>query len=205
MTPDEFDHHLLNLTTLLLPLVLLVCQFVSSAFLILQSDTIIWRMKTFITFIRNSDMARCASAIIVSLLVTSATFLPLLLQGAQGSPVPVPAAQPLPQPQPQPQPFPSPQAHGRPPVSGYYPEPEPCHGNCSWIHDPSILYEDGLYWRFSTSGNIAVATAPSLSGPWEYRGALLHNGTKIFLREDQDIWVELSFFLHRSRPAIPHS
>ncbi|KAH7371133.1 glycosyl hydrolase [Pyrenochaeta sp. MPI-SDFR-AT-0127] len=137
------------------------------------------------SFLRDSDITRFTSALLISLIITSATFLPLLLQGAQGSPVPGPVAHP----QPQPQPLPDPQAHGRPSVSGHYPEPEPCHGNCSWIHDPSIFYENGIYWRFSTSGNIAVATAPSLSGPWTYRGALLHNGTKIFIRNDQDIWA----------------
>jgi arabinan endo-1,5-alpha-L-arabinosidase len=84
----------------------------------------------------------------------------------------------------------------RPIVSGIYPEPEPCHGNCSWIHDPAILYEDGTYWRFTTSGNIGIANAPSLEGPWTYRGALLDNGTIIHLRDDQDIWV-------RSRNHLP--
>jgi arabinan endo-1,5-alpha-L-arabinosidase len=74
-----------------------------------------------------------------------------------------------------------------------YPNPEPCHGNCSWIHDPSIFYDDGTYWRFSTSGNIAMATASSLEGPWEYRGALLHNGTKIHVADDQDIWASLYY------------
>jgi hypothetical protein len=73
-----------------------------------------------------------------------------------------------------------------------YPDPEPCQGNCSWIHDPSIYYEDGTYWRFSTSGNIAVATAPSFGGPWEYQGALLSNGTRIDVSENQDIWASLS-------------
>ncbi|KAJ4364526.1 hypothetical protein N0V83_009121 [Neocucurbitaria cava] len=52
-----------------------------------------------------------------------------------------------------------------------------------------IIYEDGVYWRFTTSGNVSIATAPSLSGPWQYRGALLPQGTKIFLRDDQDIWA----------------
>lgn len=93
------------------------------------------------------------------------------------SPLPLPIAEP------------HPQADSRPPKSGIYPEPQPCSGNCTWIHDPSIIYEDGLYWRFSTSGNIAIATAPSLVGPWTYKGALLTNGTKISIREDQDIWV----------------
>ena len=70
-----------------------------------------------------------------------------------------------------------------------YPDPSPCAGNCSHIHDPSIFYENGTYWRFSTSGNIAVATAPSLKGPWKYQGPLLSEGTKIRVTSDQDIWV----------------
>ncbi|KAH7084519.1 glycosyl hydrolase [Paraphoma chrysanthemicola] len=63
------------------------------------------------------------------------------------------------------------------------------HGNCSRIHDPSILYENGTYWRFATSGNIGIANSPFLQGPWTYRGALLHKGTSIHLRKDQDIWA----------------
>jgi arabinan endo-1,5-alpha-L-arabinosidase len=51
------------------------------------------------------------------------------------------------------------------------------------------MYEGETYWRFTTSGNIAVATAPFLEGPWTYRGALLHNGTSINLHANQDIWV----------------
>lgn len=74
-----------------------------------------------------------------------------------------------------------------------YPEPAPSSGNISWIHDPSIIYEDGAYWRFSTSGNIAVATAPSITGPWTYKGALLRDGTKIHIADNQDVWASHSF------------
>ncbi|KAF2109897.1 glycosyl hydrolase [Lophiotrema nucula] len=70
-----------------------------------------------------------------------------------------------------------------------YPNPEPCTGNCTWIHDPSLIKKDGLWYRFSTSGNIAIATAPAITGPWEYRGALLDKGTSIFVADGQDIWA----------------
>ncbi|KAF1949539.1 Arabinanase/levansucrase/invertase [Byssothecium circinans] len=71
-----------------------------------------------------------------------------------------------------------------------YPNPEPCKGNCSWIHDPSIVKKGGKYYRFSTSGNIAIATAPAIEGPWTYQGALLTNGTKIVVDAvRQDIWA----------------
>ncbi|KAF2659565.1 glycoside hydrolase family 43 protein [Lophiostoma macrostomum CBS 122681] len=70
-----------------------------------------------------------------------------------------------------------------------YPDPLPCSGNCSWIHDPNIYVEDGTYYRFSTSGNIAIATAPDLTGPWNYQGALLHSGTSIDVDAHQDIWA----------------
>ena len=126
--------------------------------------------------IRNSGPGRFVTALLTALVVTSATFLPFLINDTAASPVP--GARPVPDPQ-----------AGPPLVDGFYPQPEPCSGNCSWIHDPSILYEDGTYWRFSTSGNIAIATAPSLGGPWRYRGALLHNGTSIFVTDEQDIWV----------------
>lgn len=75
-------------------------------------------------------------------------------------------------------------------VKRSFPDPEPCYGNCSWVHDPSIYVQDGEYYRFSTSGNIAVATAKSLYGPWKYQGALLENGTNIVVEEErQDVWV----------------
>ncbi|KAF2732177.1 endo-1,5-alpha-L-arabinosidase [Polyplosphaeria fusca] len=70
-----------------------------------------------------------------------------------------------------------------------FPNPEPCTGNCSWIHDPSVIRKDELYYRFSTSGNIAIATAPKLSGPWEYKGPLLDNGTSIHVIDGQDVWA----------------
>jgi hypothetical protein len=70
-----------------------------------------------------------------------------------------------------------------------YPDPNLCYGNISGIQDPSIIYEHGTYWRFSTGGNIAVATAPSMKGPWKHRGPLLPQGTKTHVADNQDIWV----------------
>ncbi|KAF2864605.1 glycosyl hydrolase [Massariosphaeria phaeospora] len=70
-----------------------------------------------------------------------------------------------------------------------FPNPENCTGNCSGVHDPSVIKKDGVYYRFSTSGNIAIATAPSLTGPWDYKGPLLEHGTSIDLFPDQDIWA----------------
>ncbi|PSN70725.1 Arabinanase/levansucrase/invertase, partial [Corynespora cassiicola Philippines] len=70
-----------------------------------------------------------------------------------------------------------------------YPNPEISTGNNSGIHDPSIIKKDGTYYRFSTGGNIAIATAPTIAGPWEYKGALLHKGTSIIVVEGQDIWA----------------
>ncbi|RMZ71899.1 glycoside hydrolase family 43 [Pyrenophora seminiperda CCB06] len=114
------------------------------------------------------------TTLLTTLLATSTTFLPLVIQSAAANPVPIP--------------LPDTQA-GTPALVSVYPDPEECRGNCSWIHDPSIWYESGTYWRFSTSGNIAIATAPSLGGPWQYQGALLTNGTEIFVVEGQDIWA----------------
>jgi arabinan endo-1,5-alpha-L-arabinosidase len=124
-------------------------------------------------------VANFSTAMVTSLLITSATFLPLIAHlGYFVDAAPVVQG------------VPTPQGYAPPPVnSKLYPDPQPCLGNCSLVHDPSILYEDGIYWRFTTSGNIAVLTARFLEGPWTYRGALLHNGTSIHLRDDQDIWV----------------
>lgn len=127
----------------------------------------------------DSDLARFTTALLSALLATSATLTPFIaVKNAAASPISTP----------QPPPLPNPQA-GPPLLDGLYPVPELCRGNCSWIHDPSIWYEDGTYWRFSTGGNIAIATAPSLGGPWHYQGALLHDGTDIFVSDGQDIWV----------------
>jgi arabinan endo-1,5-alpha-L-arabinosidase len=151
-------------------------------------------MRHFRITIRESGPARFTTALLTALLITSATFLPLLAHSAVANPVPAPAPAPNPNPKPDPQ-------AGRPTTDGLYPDPEPCRGNCSWVHDPSIVYENNKYWRFSTSGNIAIASAPSLDGPWRYEGALLHNGTSIQVHPDQDIWVSLSRHFTRHRRA----
>ncbi|KAH7371010.1 glycosyl hydrolase [Pyrenochaeta sp. MPI-SDFR-AT-0127] len=76
-----------------------------------------------------------------------------------------------------------------------YPSPEPCTGNCTFIHDPSVVRRsDGTWLRFSTIGNIAVATAPALIGPWTYQGPLLAQGSSIKLRSDQELWAPDVFF-----------
>jgi arabinan endo-1,5-alpha-L-arabinosidase len=113
-------------------------------------------------------------AMCISAFPTLATFLPLLFHLGLTSPIPQnDSAQALAQ------------------VS--FPDPAPSSGNISWIHDPSIIYEGGTYWRFSTSGNIAVATAPSITGPWTYQGALLREGTKIQVAPNQDVWASCPF------------
>ncbi|KAH3971784.1 arabinan endo-1,5-alpha-L-arabinosidase [Parastagonospora nodorum] len=124
---------------------------------------------------QSSTVARFSIAIVISSLITSATFSPLVFHLTRS--VPVVRARPQ-------------AAVVLPPsISGIYPDPEPCRGNCSWVHDPSIVYDDNKYWRFTTSGNIAISTSRFLQGPWKYQGALLHNGTSIHLRDDQDIWA----------------
>ncbi|KAH9870917.1 hypothetical protein J1614_006489, partial [Plenodomus biglobosus] len=84
---------------------------------------------------------------------------------------------------------PLPQTWSAPLTDGSYPDPEPCHGNCTSVLDPSVFYNDGTHWRFSTSGNIAVVSTPTLEGPWKYRGALVTNGTRIYIDYKQDIWA----------------
>src|SRR5262245_45421633 len=79
--------------------------------------------------------------------------------------------------------------------AGNWPNPEPCEGNCTSIHDPSVIRRsDGTWFRFSTNGNIAIATAPAMTGPWEYQGAMLPKGSKIDVIENQEIWAPDVFF-----------
>jgi len=129
--------------------------------------------RSFQTLVHDSTIARFTVAMLGSIFVTCATFLPLLLlvaRFANGAPTST--------------------SHITPLLDGY-PMPELCLGNCTSIHDPSIVYEEGLYWRFTTQHGINIANAPSLRGPWTYRGALLTNGTKIKLYEKQEVWVGL--------------
>lgn len=129
------------------------------------------RAKVYDPTLSYSKVGRFLIAMFTSFLVILATLLPLLFKFGLTSPISQGDTNYYPSP---------------------YPDPSPCVGNCSHIHDPSIFYEDGTYWRFSTSGNIAVATAPSLKGPWTYKGPLLIEGTKIRVAPDQDIWVTSS-------------
>lgn len=76
-----------------------------------------------------------------------------------------------------------------------WPDPEPCSGNCSSIHDPSVVqHPSGSWLRFSTNGNIAIASAPSLTGPWTYQGAMLPSGSKISVTPGQELWAPDVFY-----------
>jgi arabinan endo-1,5-alpha-L-arabinosidase len=74
-------------------------------------------------------------------------------------------------------------------IAHSYALPGPCSGICTNTHDPSIITRNGTYYRFSTGGRIAIHTAPSISGPWTYKGPLLPKGSMINLRGNQDLWV----------------
>ncbi|KZM23277.1 Arabinan endo-1,5-alpha-L-arabinosidase [Ascochyta rabiei] len=71
-----------------------------------------------------------------------------------------------------------------------YTNPLSCSGTCTNAHDPSLVRrDDGTYYRFSTGGKVAVHTAPSIQGPWTYKGAALPNGSKINKAGNQDLWA----------------
>jgi arabinan endo-1,5-alpha-L-arabinosidase len=68
--------------------------------------------------------------------------------------------------------------------------PMACSGVCNNAHDPALIRrDDGKYFRFSTGGKIAVHTAPSITGPWTYKGAAIPAGSKINLKGKDDLWV----------------
>jgi arabinan endo-1,5-alpha-L-arabinosidase len=75
-------------------------------------------------------------------------------------------------------------------VNGYT-SPLACSGTCTNAHDPSVIRRDsdGTYFRFSTGGKIAIHTAPAISGPWTYKGAMLPSGSSINLAGNTDLWV----------------
>ena len=62
-----------------------------------------------------------------------------------------------------------------------FPNPRPCTGVCGNVHDPSVVIRksDGTYFRFATTGDIMIATAPSLQGPWISQGPVLPNGSLV--------------------------
>ena len=77
------------------------------------------------------------------------------------------------------------------PTVSAYASPNACSGVCNNAHDPSIIrrQSDGTYFRFSTGNKIAIHTAPSLSGPWTYKCAMLPSGSSIQLNGNQDLWA----------------
>ncbi|KAK0649979.1 glycosyl hydrolase [Cercophora newfieldiana] len=70
-----------------------------------------------------------------------------------------------------------------------YALPGACSGICTNTHDPSIITRNGIYFRFSTGGRIAIHIAPNITGPWTYKGPLLPKGSIINLRGNQDLWA----------------
>ena len=71
-----------------------------------------------------------------------------------------------------------------------YADPMACSGVCNNAHDPALIRRaDGTYYRFSTSGKIAIHSAPSITGPWTYKGAAIPAGSKINLAGKNDLWV----------------
>lgn len=86
--------------------------------------------------------------------------------------------------------------------SDSWPSPESCSGNCTGVHDPALIRResDGKWFRLSTSGNIAIASADDITGPWTYDGPMLANGSIIQLPIDaQDLWVLSVCHLERHR------
>jgi arabinan endo-1,5-alpha-L-arabinosidase len=77
------------------------------------------------------------------------------------------------------------------PAVSAYGNPQACSGVCNNAHDPSIIrrQSDGTYFRFSTGNKVAIHTAPTLSGPWIYKCAMLPSGSSIKLAGNQDLWA----------------
>ncbi|KAF1978165.1 endo-1,5-alpha-L-arabinosidase [Bimuria novae-zelandiae CBS 107.79] len=80
-------------------------------------------------------------------------------------------------------------------------QPNPiCSGLCTGtIRDPAVLRRsDGTWLRYTTEGNIRIATAPSISGPWTSKngeaGAMLPGGSVINIDPDQRLWAPNVFF-----------
>jgi arabinan endo-1,5-alpha-L-arabinosidase len=75
-------------------------------------------------------------------------------------------------------------------VEAAYPNPGACSGVCGNAHDPAIMRRsDGTYFRFSTNGKVAIHTAPSITGPWTYKGAAIPAGSSINLPGRDGLWA----------------
>ncbi|KAF3037611.1 hypothetical protein E8E12_002571 [Didymella heteroderae] len=71
-----------------------------------------------------------------------------------------------------------------------YANPMACSGVCNNAHDPALIrHSDGTYYRFSTGGKIAIHSAPTLTGPWSYKGSVVPAGSKINLKGKDDLWA----------------
>ena len=71
-----------------------------------------------------------------------------------------------------------------------YANPMPCSGTCTNAHDPALIRrDDGVYFRFSTGGKIAIHSAPNITGPWTYKGAVVPKGSIINKAGRNDLWV----------------
>lgn len=82
-----------------------------------------------------------------------------------------------------------------------YATPMACSGVCVNAHDPALIRrDDGTYFRFSTGGKIAIHSAPSITGPWTYRGAAIPAGSKITKPGNNDLWV----IAHQQCPQTDH-
>ncbi|KAJ4298033.1 hypothetical protein N0V90_005932 [Kalmusia sp. IMI 367209] len=82
-----------------------------------------------------------------------------------------------------------------------YAQPNPiCSGLCTGtIRDPAVLRrDDGTWLRFTTEGNLRIATAPSISGPWTSNsgeaGAMLPGGSVIHIDDNQRLWAPNVFY-----------
>ncbi|KAJ4363493.1 hypothetical protein N0V83_009788 [Neocucurbitaria cava] len=65
-----------------------------------------------------------------------------------------------------------------------------CSGVCNNAHDPALIRrDDGTYYRFSTGAKISIHSAPSITGPWTYKGAAIPSGSSIDLTGKDDLWA----------------
>jgi arabinan endo-1,5-alpha-L-arabinosidase len=74
-------------------------------------------------------------------------------------------------------------------VAGFA-NPLPCMGVCNNTQDPSVIQRgsDGTWFRFSTASRVAIHSAPTEFGPWEYEGTAIPQGFPFDLLNLFDGW-----------------
>lgn len=70
-----------------------------------------------------------------------------------------------------------------------FPDPVALTGNNTFVHDPNVIKKDSTYYRFSTFGQIQIASALAMTGPWTELGHAIDGGSIINIPGNTVLWA----------------